>query len=233
MLKIATKFAPDEATLSLAWRAGFRYGEFFLTPEILAKVNAIVKTAQNYPIEYVPHFPNKKVTKNTAQACVDLYKRLDCKAMVIHQPMLDQWGASIQEWHPDICFAVENHYLTEEQFWEWADKNPGLNLDIEHLWKFTLQDAPLPQVVEFFSKFLDRHADKLNHIHLPGYIPGADEHRPMYCSRELMYAVWPLLEKKQYTGLIVSEINKQYQTFQDLRMDALLFEGWHSQQKSK
>lgn len=231
MLKIATKFAPEESAFRIAWQAGFRFAEFYLNPDILEDVRGITELAIEYPFEYVPHFPNKKVTKKTAQACAWLYDKLDCDAMVIHQPMIDEWGERLLQWNPNIRFAVENHYLDETQFWNWAENNPGLNLDIEHLWKFTLQDAELSKVESFLNQFLERYHEKLNHIHLPGYVPGYDEHRPMYCSRPLMETVWPLLEKYGYSFFVVSEINKQYQTYQDLRMDALLYEGWQSKPK--
>ncbi len=226
MLKIATKFAPETPAFERAWRAGFRYAEFYLSADLLENVKKIIATAREYPFEYVPHFPNKKVTEKTVAAAVELYRQLGCRTMVIHQPMIDQWGATLKTLHPEIRLAVENHYLDEKQIWDWAEKNPGLNLDIEHLWKFTLQDGPRDKVLDLVARILDKHLDKLNHIHLPGYVPGHDEHRPMYCSRELMFEIWNLLRKKKYAHFMVSEINSQYQTFEDLKMDVLLFERW-------
>jgi len=232
MLKIATKFAPSLASLDLAWRAGFRFAEFYLNPEILAGVPEIVATAREFPLEYVPHFPNKKVNKETVQQCVELYQQLGCRAMVIHQPMINRWGKAITKLDESIQLAVENHYLNEKQFWEWAETNPGLNLDIEHLWKFTLKDAKLAKLESFLDKFLKKHIGKLKHVHLPGYVPGYSEHRPMYCSRELMHVAWGLLAKHNYDYFMVSEINGEFQNLEEMQMDLLLFQRWQTEQTS-
>lgn len=226
MLKIATKFVPDSADFLRAWIAGFRYAEFWLSAELLQDVTRIAKTARKYPLEYVPHFPNKKNDIRSVKNAIKLYQELNCQAMVIHQPMFDEWKDEFASRSPSIRLAVENHQLNEKEFWQWAENNPGLNLDVEHLWKFTLKDCPLDRILKFFNKFLDRFADKLYHIHLPGYLPGEKEHRPMYCSREFVFGVWELLENIEYHGLVVSEINAEYQTEHDLRMDVLLFELW-------
>ncbi len=226
MLKIATKFVPASVDFLRAWVAGFRYAEFWLSSDLLQDVEQIIKIAKKYPCEYVPHFPNKKNDAQSVKQAVKLYRELDCHAMVIHQPMFDAWENEFASREPAIRLAIENHQLNEKEFWNWADNNPGLNLDVEHLWKFTLKDAPLDRVLKMLDKFLDRHANKLYHVHLPGYVPGEQEHRPMYCNREFVFGVWDLLEKANYRGLIVSEVNAEYQTEQDLRMDALLFERW-------
>ncbi|MCA8986336.1 MAG: hypothetical protein KDA78_01760 [Planctomycetaceae bacterium] len=226
MLKIATKFSPDLNGFELAWSAGFRNAEFYLNPKILEKLPDIIRISQSFPFEYVPHFPNKSVDKEVAQQTCKLYEALKCRAMVIHQPMMDEWGQKLLDQYPSIRFAVENHFLNRDQFWKWAELNPGLNLDVEHLWKFTLDSGPLSELDEVLSQFLKKYAGKLRHMHLPGFVPGMDEHRPMYCSRELMDLVWSKLLEHGYQGLVVSEIDTAYQTRQDLRMDVLLYEGW-------
>ena len=226
MLKIATKFLPSSADFTRAWAAGFRHAEFWLSARLLHDVDDIIKIAKEYPIEYVPHFPNKKNDIQSVEQAIKLYRELNCQAMVIHQPMIDQWKDDFFSLEPGIRLAVENHRLNEKEFWDWAEKNPGLNLDIEHLWKFTLQDAPLDKLLKTLDIFLSRYADKLYHVHLPGYVPGEEEHRPMYCNREFMFGTWDLLEKANFRGLMVSEIDAEYQTDQDLRMDMLLFERW-------
>ncbi len=226
MLKIATKFVPESPDFLRAWQAGFRYAEFWLSANLLENAERIIKIAREYPCEYVPHFPNKKNDEQSVKQAVKLYRELKCQAIVIHQPMFDAWEEEFISREPNIRLAVENHQLNEKEFWAWAEKNPGLNLDVEHLWKFTLQDAPLERLLKMLDKFLGRYADKLYHVHLPGYVPGEEEHRPMYCNREFVFGVWELLEKADYRGLIVSEVNAEFQTDQDLRMDALLFERW-------
>ena len=226
MLKIATKFAPHPAGFETAWQAGFRFAEFWLNGDWLQRVDDIIHQAKQYPLRYVPHLPNKHVQEITIQQTVQLYQQLDCQALVLHQPMMDLWGHELRAQCPGIRLAVENHILNEKEFWHWAESNPGLNLDVEHFWMFTLKDAPLARLEKTLVRFLENHSGRLNHVHLPGYVPGYEEHRPMYCSRELMFLVWDLLEQHAYAGFVVSEVDSAYQTPQDLRMDLLLFERW-------
>jgi sugar phosphate isomerase/epimerase len=226
MLKLATKFAPQADAFETALKAGFRYAEFWLSPELLQQSDAIVQLARQYPLAYVPHMPNKRVDQAVLLATIDLARQLNCETVVLHQPIMDAWGAEFQTRCPEVKLAVENHNLNEKEFWQWAERNPGLNLDVEHLWMFTLKDSPLGQLEKMLQKFLERFADKLNHVHLPGYWPGLEEHRPMYCSRELMWAVWPLLSEISFSGFVVSEVNRPDQTVQHLQMDRLLYESW-------
>jgi len=231
MLKIATKFIPKPENFTRAWSAGFRFAEFWLSAELLNDADQIVETAKDYPFGYVPHFPNRKVNEQGVKQAIRLYRELNSQALVIHQPMFDTWQKEFLSRDPKIRLAVENHRLDEKSFWQWAEKNPGLNLDVEHLWKFTLQDSPLAHLLKTLEKFLGRYAAKLYHVHLPGYTPGAEEHRPMYCNRNFVFGVWGLLEEFGYEGLVVSEVDKEYQTDQDLQMDMLLFERWWSNKK--
>ena len=100
------------------------------------------------------------------------------------------------------------------------------------MWKFTLADASTDTLLKALEEFLRRFGDKLIHVHLPGYAPGCDEHRPMYCSREMVLPVLSLLADHQFDGLIVSEVNAQFQNFHELRMDVLLFERWQQIHRS-
>jgi hypothetical protein len=72
----------------------------------------------------------------------------------------------------------------------WADLNPGLALDVEHLWMFGNQHLMLDNFLSIVRDLLHSYSFKLYHVHLPGYLPGYPEHRPMYCSRDLVYGVF-------------------------------------------
>jgi hypothetical protein len=61
---------------------------------------------------------------------------------------------------------------------------------------------------------------------MPGYLPGHGEHRPMYCSRDLVLASFSLLEDAGYQEFVVSEVNPEFQTSCDLQMDVLLAQRW-------
>jgi hypothetical protein len=123
---------------------------------------------------------------------------------------------------------VENHHLDPQEIAGWAVANSGLALDVEHFWMLTLRDAPLADFLTAIRDLLSRWHQKLRHVHLPGYVPGFNEHRPMYCSREMVFEVFSLLDEFRFEGLVVSEVETEFQTINDLRMDVLLFETWNA-----
>jgi hypothetical protein len=230
MLKLATKFAPTPTALETAYRAGFRYAEIYLDEAVLTRWQNIAELTRDYPLAYALHFPNRPLPAAALEAAVALYQQLDCRCLVIHQPMFDRYHQTLLSLEPNLRLGIENHKLTPEGFTAWAERSPGLTLDVEHLWKFTVRDGPLSSLLDHLQGFLARFADKLLHVHLPGYWPGFVEHRPQYCSREMVFAVLNLLHKVRFAGLIVSEVNQPFQNPLELRMDTLLFDVWRSQE---
>jgi sugar phosphate isomerase/epimerase len=227
MLKLATKFAPSPDALEAAHRAGFRHAEVWLDAAVLAEAPAVARLAREYPFGYALHAPNRSDLDPPALASLAaLYRDLGCRCLVVHQPVYDRYHDALLRLEPGLRPAVENHDLSPEGFLDWADRNPGLALDVEHLWKFTLGDAPLGDLLAELRRFLGRFAGKLRHVHLPGYWPGFDTHRPMYCSREMVFPVLSLLTEAGFGGLVVSEASPEYQNEPELRMDVLLFDAW-------
>ncbi len=234
MLKLATKFAPERPLLEQAHRAGFHFAELWLNAAVLADWRAVADLCRDYPFGYALHFPNRlDQAGHTLEEVVQLYRALDCRSLVIHQPHFDRYGAELTRLGPELRLAVENHNLDPEAFRLWAERNRGLALDVEHVWKFTLPGAPLARVLEEVRTFLAHFAGKLEHVHMPGYYPGLPEHRPMYGSRDLVFGVLSLLAEVGFDGLIVSEVNTEYQNPNDLRMDVLLFEIWRDRQAAR
>jgi hypothetical protein len=230
MLKLATKFAPELSALETAYRAGFRHAELWLDQAVLAGWQDVLALARHYPNGYALHFPNRlELPAESLEQTVALYRGLDCRCLVIHQPMYDRHREPLLRLAPELRLAVENHKLNPEQLLHWGERNEGLTLDVEHLWKFTLRDAPLDRLVAEVRGLLDRFGDKLRHVHLPGYWPGLREHRPMYCAREMIFPVLSLLAEACFEGLVVSEANPEYQNSEELRMDVLLFDAWRRQ----
>ena len=227
MLRLATKFAVQPSALETAYQAGFRHAEVWLDRSVLDDWRTILAQASSYPNGYALHFPNQlNIAEETLQNAVNLYRALGSRCLIIHQPMYDKFREPLLRLDPELQFAVENHVLTPEGFEAWAEKNIGLTLDVEHLWKFTLRDAPLEKLLERVRSFLNQHGSKLRHVHLPGYWPGFPEHRPMYCSREMILGVFSLLSEASFEGLVVSEVDPEYQNPHELRMDVLLFDAW-------
>eukprot|EP00913_Durusdinium_trenchii_P023335 g21913.t1 len=193
----------------------------------------IAGDADEFGMRHVIHFPNRKdLPPESLRNAAWLYDRLGCRAMVIHRPMFQRYSRELLELNGSLKLGVENHRLDPGEFLEWAGQNEWLTLDVEHLWKFTLNDAPLDELLAAVESFLARFADKLVHVHLPGYVPGFDEHRPMYCSREMVTAVFTLLDEAGFTGLVVSEVNAEFQNPCDLRMDVLLEMRWQQLRKA-
>src|SRR5262249_49140108 len=154
----------------------------------LADWQSVAALGRHYPFEYALHAPNQtELAPATLAAAAELYRALGCRCMVIHQPVIDRHGAALGRPEPYLRLAVENHKLTPEGFERWAERNPGLALDVEHLWSYTLLNAPLDDLLRAVRGFLVRFGGKLRHVHLPGYQPGQEEHRPMYGSRDMVY----------------------------------------------
>ncbi|QGJ69743.1 Xylose isomerase domain-containing protein TIM barrel [Planctomycetales bacterium 10988] len=230
MLKVATKFLPELSAFDLAYQAGFRSAEFWLDTNLISQWESLSAMANYYPLNYALHFPNRAtMEQGDLENTVAFYQAIEAQAVVIHQPMFDRYSELLTDLDADIPLAVENHRLNEAEFEQWAQANPGLTLDVEHLWKFTLQDAPLEVLLEKVQTFLERYHEKLLHVHLPGYQPGYAEHRPMYRSEEMVFPVLSLFSEFEMQGLIVSEIHQDYQNLNDLQMDVLLFNRWRKE----
>jgi hypothetical protein len=228
MPQIATKFKPEAASFQLAFDCGFRAAELWLDETLLLEAERVVELADRFPFRYAIHFPNElNVGPEAVERAAWLYARLDCSALVIHEPQFLKYADTILRHRPETRLAVENHFHQPDEFHTWCARWPGMTLDVEHLWLFCLgQEAPLSRVIDTTARFLDLFGSRLRHVHLPGFVPMYDEHRPMYCNRDLVRAVWHLLDEMRFDGLVVSEVSLPFQNAFDLRMDVLLHEGW-------
>src|SRR4029079_3124628 len=115
----------------------------------------------------------------------------------------DKFAEHLHRLDPSLRLGVENHKLTPSALAHWAQRHDGLTLDVEHVWKFTFPGAPLETLLGELRTFLARHGHKLRHVHLPGFLPGWPEHRPMYCARDLVFPVLTLLNDIGFEGLTV------------------------------
>src|SRR3954452_4970277 len=148
MLKMATKFKPLAPAFENACRAGFRWAELWLGPDLLAGWQEVLPLARSHPLGYALHFPNRlDLTPDNLGQVVGLYRGLGCRCLVIHRPMGDRYAEGLLRLEPGLRLAVENHNLTPEELTRWAEGSPGLALDVEHLWKYTLRDAPLTRLL--------------------------------------------------------------------------------------
>jgi sugar phosphate isomerase/epimerase len=225
MLRLATKFKPEPAAFETAVRAGFRHAELWTDATLLMQGKSLAALARQYPLGYAVHFPNRlEQPPEVLQAAVELYQALQAHALVLHASHYLRHGEALLRLDPHLQLAVENHRIDSLE--SWAEAYPGLALDIEHLWMYGPPQRSLGELLALLRVFFFHYGSKVLHIHLPGYLPGQPEHRPMYCSRDLVMGVWDLLAERRFEGLVVSEVNPEYQNEKELRMDVLLFELW-------
>ena len=234
MLELATKFVPVRPAFEIANATGFRAAEFWLDARLLNESDRIAAEALEFPFRYALHFPNSgPLSSDALKAAASLYRRLHCTAIIIHQPMFNSYAAALREIDSGLDLAIENHVLDLGGFDRWAERSPGLTLDVEHLWKFTLDNAPLATLFQHVDRFLQRHAGKLHHVHLPGYQPGGDEHTPTHCNEEMAGEVLTRLAEHGFSKLVVSEADIPFQTEPFLRKDVSFFEKWKSSSHSR
>ena len=145
---------------------------------------------------------------------------------VIHPPILRRYGEKMTAIHPEIILAEETMRVPVDEFHSWVRAHDHVTLDIEHIWKFTLHDAPMNQLFDLVRSVFEQSADKVRHVHMPGYLPGQGEHRPMYTSREFCLGIFDILADHNFDGLVVSETDVPFQNPFDMKMDMLLFQRW-------
>jgi hypothetical protein len=229
LFQFATKFVPETESFRRAYDSGFRHAEFHLKRRRLEDSASIVARSAEYPLRYALHFPNQApVAPPLLQAVAALYRALDCRVLVIHPPMAALYGLELLAIHPEMRLGVENGRLTRSEFEAWAQENRWLTLDVEHLWKYTLEDAPMTAVLRTLRLFLERCGDRLIHVHLPGYRPGNPEHRPSFIHPQFVEAVWDLLAETRFRGMVVSETNPEFQNVRDLGRDIACFRRWQA-----
>jgi hypothetical protein len=233
VLELATKFKPDiDEPFQAAVDAGLRAAELWTGPDVLDRGPEVAARARRFPLRYALHFPTRRdLTERHLDAVVELYRALECRSMTIHQLEFDRYAPDLLRRDASLILAVENSHLAPPQLASWAEANRYLTLDAEHVWYLTHPEKSLGEVLAVFRGLLERYSGKLRHVHLPGYWIGQDEHRPMYCARDFVFPVLSLLDEFAFDGLVVSETDVQYQTPNDLRMDALLFDTWKNQRR--
>jgi sugar phosphate isomerase/epimerase len=234
MLKFATKLPPNAAKIEAAWTAGFRSAEVYLNADMVKDWKNSVQALKTRPLQYVLHFPNKgPLGPGKLKKAAKLYRALDGHTMVIHPGMKTEYGDRLLNRHPGICLAVENGKLRYDQFHEWADEYDDLTLDVEHLWKYSLEDAPLEDLCGELRAFLWRFGSKLRHVHLPGYRPGSSEHRPTYRSPAMARSILDILVTAGFTGMVVSEARESLRSPDQLAADFKFYRQWAGKSSPK
>lgn len=227
MLRLATKFLPTPENFHQATDAGFRNAELFLNAAVLEQADTVIELALGFDLQYAMHFPNKpELTETHLSACCRMFRELNASAIVIHPPMLKRYGDQLRAIDSHIVLAVETMRVPPSELPEWAQQQDAVTLDMEHIWKFSLHDAPLEQLFTLIRRIFHKAAANVVHVHMPGYLPGQGEHRPMYTSREFCIGLFDILADYEFRGLVVSEADMDFQNPFELKMDVLLFQRW-------
>ncbi|MEM8952645.1 MAG: hypothetical protein AAGD22_00695 [Verrucomicrobiota bacterium] len=227
MLTFATKLHPTVANMETAWDAGYRAAEVSLNAAALRDWNASVDAVKRFPMRYTLHFPNKgPIATRKIKKIIKLYRSLQCSVMIIHPGMLQKYHAELDKKKKPLCLAVENGKVRYEAFYRWAETHNHLTLDVEHLWKYSLEDCPFPELRHEMKVFLWKYGSKVRHVHLPGYIPGQEEHQLTNKNPKLARMVLNLLELDGIPRTIVSEARTSLRTPENLAADSRFFENW-------
>lgn len=228
MIHFATKFAPEKEAVVRTKNAGFSAAEIWLDAGYLEATEQVLEILQGQGLRYVLHFPNSgDLTDQHLSWFVEMYRGLECEAAVIHKPMLRSYGNRLKKLAGDsLLFAVENGRQRGEDFRNWAVDHSFLTMDVEHFWKYTLGDCAFENFAELLAGFFAEFGEKVRHIHMPGYLPGAPEHCPSYTNPQFACEVWDRLLESGFSGLAVSESNQEFQTDIHLRRDLILFQRW-------
>ncbi len=229
MFKHATRTKANQESFAKADEAEITNIELQLTADDLLNWEATAKIAEKGNFNFIAKFPTTlELTDEQIANCVKLCATLNSSVLVIHEPMFRKYSSQLKGLNPNLKLAVENNRHVSTRFTEWTSYE-NLTLDVEHFWKFTLQDAEDAVFLTELATFLREHGKKVRQVHITGYQPGQPVHRPMYCNREVVNTVLSLLAEANYEGFIVSELAPEYFNRRDMVMDAELIDAWQQQ----
>lgn len=230
MIKHATRTQASQSDFATADEAEITNIELQLSTDDLLNWEETAKIAEKGNFNYIVKFPTSlEVADEALQNCVKLCAVLNTDVLVIHEPMAKKFGKQLAELAPNLKLAVENNRFTAKRLTEWAESHAALALDVEHFWKFTLEDGDQAKTLELLTQFIRAYGQKIAAVHISGYQPGQQVHRPMYCNRDLTFAVLSALAEKSFSGFIVGEVAAEYMNRRDLVMDRELVASWQEQ----
>lgn len=228
MYLFATKFSPEAANFEKAVFAGYQNAELYLTPTRLMSWRSLSKIARCYELNYVLHFPT--IGKSSLQTCEDIVSLahdINCKTITVHEDSL-KVAEYVQALDPQIQLAVENHSVTYEQLDAWIQSNDCITLNVDCLWKNTLQNCELSELRSVVRRLFHNYRDRFKNVHLSGNVPGSLSKPPLQFSQEMVFSILDILRAERYEGMVVSEIDVEFQTGENLERDLNVFRQWQS-----
>jgi sugar phosphate isomerase/epimerase len=214
---IAGKCSPEENLLSYAHEAGLPAVELYTTEDMLNNIDSISKTCARFPLRYAIHAPNTGCDPNRL---AELSEAIGAEVVVTHDIYWeDEWmelARLFKDAGARLC--VENTYSIHEPAKFMRRFGLGRCLDLEHL---QIECAGIFE--EEFIRFI-KQAD---HIHLTGYKYGSDLwHSHIHHSPEQGIYFLDQINAAGYTGFVVSEAKKSYQTVEEFTALNNFFYQW-------
>ena len=148
--------------------------------------------------------------------------------MSVHEDELED-AFHIRTIDPGIQLAVENQNITFDNLESWIQANEAVTLNIEYLWKNTLQDCDFPELQSVLTRLFHNYGSKICKVHLSGYRPDHPVKTPLSHSKEVTEFVFDLLLKNGFQGFVVGEIDVEFQTSENLSLDLKFFQEWKAQ----
>ena len=229
MFSLATKFSPEAANFEKACCSGYDHAELFLTPTRLMSWRTLSKIARSYEMNYVLHFPTcSKAPHETSEEVVLLAQDINCRTISVHENCLET-AMGIREIDPQLQLCVENQSVELEKLDSWIAANEFITLNVENLWKQTLQDDDFSELESVIRRLFHRHRERIRSVHLSGYRPGRESKTPLAKSAEFTNRIFDILLAENFDGIVVGEIDVQHQTSELLKADLALFHRWQNQ----
>jgi hypothetical protein len=214
---IAAKCAPEEKILKDIERAGLSAVELYISIEYLHKLNNIKQVCRRFPFRYAIHAPTDGYEPELLSELVDASK---AEIVVFHDIYWeDEWKYITEKFKPLKCkLCIENVFSAIEPVKYMRRFGLGRCLDLEHL---------VMEVNGIFEEpFIGLIKEGL-HIHMTGYTYGSKAwHTPIHHAPEQSIYLLNMLKQAGYSGLVVSEAQKIYQTREEFRALYDFFQRW-------
>ena len=205
---LAAKCAPDEKILAAVDKAGIEAVEIYTSKGILSDVKGVIKVCQKFPFKYAVHAPNDDFNPDKL---LDFVSGINAELINFHDIFWeDEWLKIIKVFEGSgIKLCVENIKSINDCFRFERRYGFGRCLDMEHL-QFEISGVFEEEFVAVLSKSF--------HIHLTGYFSGSTLwHTHIHHSPKHNKKMLELIRKSGYNGMVVSEAEVKFQTYNEFR----------------
>ncbi|MFA5156186.1 MAG: TIM barrel protein [Candidatus Omnitrophota bacterium] len=201
---IAAKCAPEKRYLSAIRKAGIRAVELYLPEKALNNPDKIIRICKGYAFRYAVHSPRNGL--NIFRLSY-LCEAINAEIAVFHNNYWEDEWQEIASGLKNIKVCIENIASADEPVKFMRRFGMGMCLDLEHLQM---------QCGGVYEEEFIRIAKQASHVHLTGYSHGSSNwHTHIHHDPQHGAFMLKMLKKAGYTGLVVSEAEARYQTYND------------------